>query len=182
MNRNTYYIEYLIVGSIAVALYLHGTGFTQKLPEDGANGFGLLWALMIVPLAYISGILVDAVGVLFFETPLRYVTNDSNLLRSKIGSRTVDIILRDENLFGHLRTLRSRDRIVRGSALALLATCLFDIAPSSRMGGPTIVRDLDIVGDWPRWLAMTLLFATWVFLHNQTRKFKSAAHEASQTA
>ncbi|MBO9453150.1 hypothetical protein J7426_23005 [Tropicibacter sp. R16_0] len=212
MTSNTYYVEYLIVGSISVALFLFGSDLVLTLQKANAKEFQLVWALMIVPISYMCGILVDAVGYLVMELPVRRYTGDYERDRKEVksaasgpdlavsdtrekagasasgidteafssilprhDSRTAFIIVTDGNLYAHLRMLRSRDRMVRGSTLALFASCLLDIVPGSGLDSPKLEPDLDFSGDWLRWVATFVLFWTWFFLHAQTRRFKDTA-------
>ncbi len=179
MNSTTFYIEYLINGSVALIwIYL---GFADEIPNDIAISFSAgVGAFALVPIAYVLGIVVEAVGAVIFETPLRKLLSDKDDAKANDSlnagdngkpsetaksSRTVSIFKanRDVGLQLHLR--RSRDRIVRGAIvnLALIWT-FYSVTLSTNWKVHTLLG-----------VSICVLMAAWIIFHVGTRDFKAAA-------
>lgn len=188
MTANTFYIEYVIVGGLALlAIFLGLTGGIQGFIEIQALGAGTAEILAAIPLAYVAGIVVDSFGAIFLEMPLRRLTGDKITYRivgrsgTSKRSRTADIIHFDNNLATALSRKRSRDRIVRGAFISLALYAVLRALPIGRdargpaEAGPdlaaAVVPDAAIAAG----LSVFLLLA-WIYFHNATRDFKTMLH------
>lgn len=187
MNKTTFYIEYLIVGTFAL--------LAVGLAADPSYLVGeVSWKLLaLVPLAYIAGLIVDAIGVVFEEI-LRSWTNDDprwtkwifregNGRNSKdAGTRTVKIFAWNADVGEELKMRRSRDRVARGTMVTVLLLCVYlEIADRClSLAGSSARFDVSRYWIWPLFAVLAFI---WVILHWNTRDFKNAAHiEAEATA